>query len=146
MPDQPVFDLYAGHDTDIFDIFDDGNDMNTLVHADGDEIDDILIESTTLKTDCIDFGSHALHHEDLPNGHHYNAYDMIMPRAKELVSLVHASKFQQERDVLVEEALDKIISIEKANIASEKPPPRGTLVSGCPVEKVRKPNVSLWNF
>ena len=62
------------------------------------------------------------------------------------VDLVHGSKFQQERGVLVGEALDKIISIEKANIAPEKPPPRGTLVSGCPVGKVRKTNVLSWNF
>jgi hypothetical protein len=44
---------------------------------------------------------------------------MIMARTKELVSLADASKFPQERGVLVEEAFDKIISIEKANIASE---------------------------
>ena len=67
-----------------------------------------------------------------------------MPRSKELVSLVDDSKFPKERGVLVEEALDKMISAKKANmIASEKPPPRGTLVSGCcPVGKVRKTNVS----
>jgi hypothetical protein len=65
---------------------------------------------------------------------------MIMLRAKELMlSLVDASRFQKDRGVLVEEALDKIISTEKAINASEKPPPRETLVSGlCPVGKVRK--------
>jgi hypothetical protein len=67
-------------------------------------------------------------------------------RAKELVSLVDASKFPRKRGVLVEDALDKIISTEKANIASEKPQPRGTVVSGCPVGKVRKTCVSSWNF
>ena len=84
--DQPDIDLqhHAGHDTDIFDIFEDANDMNTLVHVNGDDIDDILIESTTVQTDCIDFGSRALHHKDVPNCHHYNVYDMIMARAKEL--------------------------------------------------------------
>ena len=50
-------------------------------------------------------------------------------RSKKLVSLVDdCSKFPKERGVLVEEALDKMISTKKkANIASEKPPPRGTL-------------------
>jgi hypothetical protein len=108
--------------------------MNTHV----DDNDNILIESTSLETDCIDFGSRALHHEDVPESDHYNAYDSNMPRAKELVSLVDASKIPKERGVLVEWALDKIISTEKANMASEKPPPRGTVVSGCPVEKCAK--------
>ena len=63
-----------------------------------------------------------------------------------VVSLVDVSKFPQEQGVLVEEALVKIISMEKANIASEKPPPRGTLVSGSPVGKVCKTNVLSWNF
>jgi hypothetical protein len=142
LPDEPILDLHAGHDTDFSQKFDDGHNTNTQV----DDDDDILIESTNVETDCIDFGSRALHHEDIPKSDHYNAYDMIMPRAKELVSLVDASKFPRERGVLVEEALDKIISTEKANIASEKPLPRGTVVSGCPVGKVRKTCVSSWNF
>jgi hypothetical protein len=69
-----------------------------------------------------------------------------MPRAKEIVSLVDASKIPKERGILVEEALDKIISTEKANLASEKPSPRGALVSLCPVGKVRKTYVSSWDF
>ena len=143
LPDKPLLDIHAGHDTDFSQNFDDGH--NTNAHVDDD--DDILIESTTVETDCIDFGSRALHHEYIrPELDHYNAYDMIMSRAKELVSLVDASKFPRERGVLVEEALDKIISTEKANIASEKPQPRGTVVSGCPVGKVRKTCVSSWNF
>ena len=128
------------------DNFDGCHDTNTLVHDGGDDIDDILIESTTVQTDCIDFGSRALHHECVPNSDHYNACKMIMPRAKEQVSLVDASKFPKERGVLMEEALDKIVSTEKANLASEKPPPRGRLVSGCPVGKVCNTNVSSWNF
>ena len=52
----------------------------------------------------------------------------------------------QKRGALVEEAIDKIISTKKANIASEKPPPRGTLVSACSIGKVRKPSVLAWNF
>ena len=44
LPDQPVIDLHAGHDTDIFD---DGSDTNTtLVHVNGDDIYDIHIKST----------------------------------------------------------------------------------------------------
>ena len=71
---------------------------------------------------------------------------MIMPRAKQLVSLVDASKFPKERGVIVEDALNKMISTEKVNIVSENPPLRGTLVSGCPVGKVCKTNVLSWNF
>ncbi|KAI2505355.1 hypothetical protein MHU86_9061 [Fragilaria crotonensis] len=99
----------------------------------------------SLETDCIDFGSRALHHEDVSELERYNAYDSIMPRAKELVSLVDASK-AHKRGLLVEEALDKIIFTEKANMASEKPPPKGSLVSGCPVGKVCKTYVSSWSF
>ncbi len=63
------------------------------------------------------------------------------------MSLVDASKIPKERGFLVEEALDKIIFTEKANIASEKPPPRGTLVSGCCVGKVPSTTNALsWNF
>jgi hypothetical protein len=134
------------HDTDILDVFDDGNDTTTPAHVSGDDVDGILIESTTVQTDCIDFGLRALPHEDILNCHHYNAYYMIMPRAKELVSLVDASKFPKERGVIVEDALDKMISTEKANIASVNPPLRGAIVYGCPVGKVRKTNVSSCNF
>ena len=96
LPEQPDIDLHAGHDTDITDNFDDRYNTNTLVHVDDDYIDDLLIESTTVETDCIDFGSRALHRKDVPELDHYNAYDMIMPRAKELVSLVDASKKRRE--------------------------------------------------
>ena len=79
LPDEQVID-----DTDIFDVFHDGNDTTTLAYVDGDGIDDddILVESTTGQTDCIDFGLCALPLEDVLNCHHYNAYNMIMPRAK----------------------------------------------------------------
>ena len=146
LPEEPMIDLHRGHATDVSDNFDEIHDTNT--HVDDDH--DILIESTSLETDCIDFGSRALHHEDIGEDitefDHYNAYDGIMPRAKEIVSLVDASKIPKERGILVEEALDKIISTEKANLASEKPSPRGALVSVCPVGKVRKTYVSSWVF
>lgn len=113
---------------------------------------DILIESATVETDCIDFGSRLLHHDE--HNHEEdgiqtdicNAYDIIMARAKELVSLVEASKNSKERSILVEEALDNIIANEKANLASEKPPLTGGLVSACPVGKVRKTYTSNWHF
>ena len=38
-----------------------------------------------------------------------------------------------------------MISEEKENLASEKPPPRGGFVSSCAVEKVRKTKVSQWS-
>ena len=71
-------------DTDITDNFDDRHNTNNLVHVNDDDIDDILLESTTVETDCIDFGSRALLHEDVPISEQYNAYDSIMPKAKEL--------------------------------------------------------------
>jgi hypothetical protein len=135
LPNEHVIDLCARLDADACN---DGND--------GDD-DDLLVESTTLQSECIDFGLRgALPHEDVLNCQRYNAHDAIIPRAKELVSLVDASKFPKDRGDIVEDALDKMISIEKANIASENPPLRGTLVSGCPVGKVRKTNVSSWSF
>jgi hypothetical protein len=76
-------------------------------------------------------------------GNVYNAYDMIIPRAKELLdSIIAASKNCRERGVDVERALDKMISEEKENLASEKPPPLGSFVSSCVVGKVRKTKVS----
>jgi hypothetical protein len=145
LPDEQVVDVNAGYDTDTFHAFH-GNGTTTLAYDEADNIDDVLVESTTAESDCIDFGSRALPHEDVLNCHHYSAYDMIMARAKELVSLVDASRFRKDRGVIVEDALDQIISIEKANIASENQPMRGALVSGCPVGKVRKTNVSSWDY
>ena len=61
----------------------------------------------------------------------------------ELVSLVEASRNTKERVTLVEEALDQIICNEKANIASEKPAPKGTVLSAwCPVGKAQRTYVS----
>jgi hypothetical protein len=54
---------------------------------------------------------------------------MFMPRVKELVSIVAASKNCCECGVAVEQALHRLTSDEKANLASEKPPPIGGLVS-----------------
>ena len=89
--------------------------------------------------DCVRFPTktHSIANVTMPT---------IIPRAKEPVSLVDASKFPKERGDIVEDALDKMISIEKANIASENPPLRGTLVSWCPVGKVRKTSVNSWSF
>ncbi len=142
----PVSMLQEIHLPDVTENFDDSHITNTWLKSMTMTFDDVLIESTTVETDCIDFGSHALHHKDVPVSDHYNAYDSITPRAKELVSLVDASIIPKERGSLVEEALDKIIFTKKANIASEKQPPRGTLVSGCPVGKVRKTNVLSRNY
>ena len=120
-PDKEVLDLHVGHDTDILDAFDGGNNTTTLSHVNGDDVDDILIESTIVQTDCIYVGLCALPHKEALNCHHYNAYDMIIPRAKELVSLADASKSPKERGVIVEDTLNKMISTKKANIASENP-------------------------
>jgi hypothetical protein len=110
---------------------------------DDNDIDDVLIECNTVATDCINFGSRALHQDDIPNFDHYSAYDRIMPRAKEIHSLVAASNNPEYRGGVVEEALDKIISIEKANIAL---PPIGMRVFACPVGKLQKTNVLAWHM
>ncbi len=60
------------------------------------------------------------------------------------MSIVVASMNCRERGVPVEQALDKLISDEKANLASEKSPPISGVVSSCPVGKVRKTKVSAW--
>jgi hypothetical protein len=145
LPDDQVIDLYTGHDTDFFGACNDGNHRPTLADADGDDKDGVA-ESTTLGSDCIDFGLRALPHGDVLNYQRYSAHDTIIPRTKELVSLVDASKLPEGRGDIVADALDKMIAIEKANIASENPPLRGALVSGCPVGKLRKTNVSSLNF
>ncbi len=60
------------------------------------------------------------------------------------MSIVAASKNCRDRGVAVEQALDKLISDEKASLASEKPPPIGGVVASCPVGKARKINVPAW--
>ena len=52
-------------------------------------------------------------------GNVYNAYDMIIPRAKELDSIIAASKNFRERGVAVERALDQMISEEKENLETK---------------------------
>lgn len=108
-----------------------------------DDDDAWLIEST-VDSDCIDFGSRIHHQDEYPDALFYNPYDMFMPRVKELVSIVAASKNCRQRGVLVEQALDKLIFEEKENLASEKPPPRGGVVSSCAVGKVKRTKVSGW--
>ena len=97
-----------------------------------------------MDSDSIDFGSRLHHQDKIPDALFYNPYNMFMKRVKELVSIVAASKNCHERGEAVEEALDKLISVEKANLASEKPPPIGGVVSSCPVGKVKKTKVSAW--
>ena len=64
---------------------------------------------------------------------------MIIP------SIVAASKNCRDHGVAVEQALDKMISEEKDNLASEKPPPQGGVVFACRVGKVRKTYVLEWS-
>lgn len=109
-----------------------------------DDDDDAWLVESIVDSDCIDFGSRVHHQDEFPDALFYNPYDMFMPRVKELVSIVAASKNCRERGVAVEQALDKLISDEKANLASEKPPPIGGVVSSCPVGKVKKTKVSAW--
>ncbi|KAI2507710.1 hypothetical protein MHU86_6709 [Fragilaria crotonensis] len=130
LPEEPLID--AGHETE-----------HTNTHL--DDNDDILMESTSLETDCIDFGSRALHHEDVSELERYNAYDSIMPRAKELVSLVDASKAHKREVFLLRRHSTRLSSPRKPTWLL-KPPPKGSLVSGCPVGKVCKTYVSSWSF
>jgi hypothetical protein len=89
-----------------------------------DDNDAWLVEST-VDSDCIDFGSCVHHQDKFPDALFYNPYDMFMPRVKELVSIVAASKNCREPGVAVDQALDKSISDENANLASEESPPIG---------------------
>jgi hypothetical protein len=68
---------------DVTDNFDDSHVTNTFCQVNDNDFDDVLI----VETDCINFGSRALHHKDVPVSDHHNAYNSTMPRAKELVSI-----------------------------------------------------------
>ena len=146
-PDEPItnIDDVENDATDDGNVVDDGEHSN--VFLDDQDVDDALIESTTIVTDCIDFGTRAIFQEcTVDVNQDSKVYDAIMSRVKELVSLVEASRNTKERLTLVEGALDQIICNEKANVASEKLAPKGALVSACPVGKVRRTYVSSWNF
>jgi hypothetical protein len=82
---------------------DDGSDIDG---SDDGYNNGCLIESPVL-SDRIDFGS-RFHEDTNLGGNVYNAYDMIIPRAKELDSIIAASKNCRERGVAVERALDKM--------------------------------------
>jgi hypothetical protein len=110
-----------------------------------DDSDGLLVEST-VDSDCIDFGSRVQHQDEFPDNLFYNPYDMFMPRGEELGSIVEASQNCRQRGLAAEQALDQLISEEKENLASEKPPPKGgVVVSACPVGKVKKTTVSGWS-
>lgn len=100
-----------------------------------------------MDSNCIDFGSCLHDQEGFPGAVYNPHHDIIIPRAKELVCIVAASRNSRERGVAVEEALDKMISAEKENLASDQPLPQGGVVSVCPaVEKeVRKTKVYGWS-
>ena len=90
--------------------------QHSNVFLDNQDVDKSLIESTTIETDCIDFGTRgAILQEYTVDGNHSNAaYDTIMSRVKELLSLVEASRNTKEIVTLVEESLDQLICNEKA--------------------------------
>ena len=80
--------------TDDCNVFNDGQHWN--VFLDDQDVDNSLIESTTMETDCIDFGTRAIPQEEYTvEVNHSNAYNTIMSRVKELVSLVEASRTSQ---------------------------------------------------
>ena len=66
-------------------------------YHDDDDDDAWLIESK-VDSDCIDFGSRVHHQDEFPDSLFYNPYDMFMPRVKELVSIVVASKAAESVD------------------------------------------------
>ena len=93
---------------------------------DDDDEEGLLVESK-VDGDRFDFRS-RLFEENWTRGAEantansfYNPYEALMPRVKELVSLVATSKKCRERGIAVEQALDQFISQEKANLASQKP-------------------------
>ncbi len=119
---------------------DDCHDSHRGDKNNDDEVNVWLVKST-VDSDCIDFGSLVHHQDEFPDELFYNPYNMmLMPRVKELESIVAASKNCHERGVAVEQALDTLISDEKANLASEI----GRVVSSCRVGKVRKTKVPAW--
>ena len=107
---------------------DDCHDSHRGDKNNDDEVNVWLVKST-VDSDCIYFGSRVHHQDTFPDALFYNPYDMSMPRVKELVSIVAASRNCCERGVANQQALDKLISDEKANLALEKPPPIGGVVS-----------------
>ncbi len=111
---------------------------------DHDDDDQWLVEST-FESNCVDFGQRVHQECTYPAREYahtptlsYNPYQKIMPKVKELVSLLAASNSCKERGMVVEPVLDKLIFEEKADLSSQKPPPRGGVVSSCPVGKLRK--------
>jgi hypothetical protein len=118
---------------------------------DDDDDDEWFVESAVESTK-IDFGERV--HEECSHAgiacvhtaiSSYDPYQAIMPKVKELVTLLAASNSCRERGMAVEAALDKFISEEKLDLASQKPPPKGMAVSSCPVGKLRKTKVSGWS-
>ena len=97
-----------------------------------------------MDSDCVDFGSRVHHQDKFPDALFYNPYNMFMPRVNELVRIAAATKHYRERGEAVAQALDKLVSDEKAILASKKPPPIGGVVSSSPVGKVKKTTVSAW--
>ena len=125
-------------------LFDDCHDGGSGDDYHDNNDDDAWLIESKADSDCIDFGSRVHHQNEFPYSLFYNPYGMFMPRVKELVSIVATSKNCRERGLAVEEALDKLICVEKANLASKKPPPIGGVESSCPVGKVKKSKVSAW--
>ena len=64
-PDQPItnIDDVENAVTDDCNVFNDGQHLNAFL--DNQDVDNSLIESTTIETDCIDFGTRAILQEGL---------------------------------------------------------------------------------
>ena len=78
-PDQPItnIDDVENRSTDDCNVFDDGQHSN--VFLDDQDVDNSLVESTTIETHYIDFGTRAILQEyTVDVNHHSNAYDTIM--------------------------------------------------------------------
>jgi hypothetical protein len=111
---------------------------------DDDDDDNEWFVESTVESSRIDFGERA-HEECEHDLSSYDPYQSIMPKVKELVTILAASNSCRELGTDVELALDNFISDGKAILASQKPPPKGNAVSSCPVGKLKKTKVSGWS-
>jgi hypothetical protein len=92
---------------------DDCHDSHRGEKNNDDEVNVWLVKST-VDSDCIDFGSLVHHQDEFPDELFYNPYNMmLMPRVKELESIVAASKNCHERGVAVEQALDRLFLMKR---------------------------------
>jgi hypothetical protein len=94
MPQEAYLQDYFSDDSSGIDDSDDDNDR-------------CLFESSTVGSRRIDFGSSLRYDVNMLGGHVYNAYEIIIPRAKEIVSIVAASQIAETAVLLLSKLLTR---------------------------------------